>query len=418
MEATESKKFDIWSLLGGDKALWVIIIMLGITSIPVIYSAAASIAYRIDSTTSHFFVAQAAMILLSFLVIYVVHRINYQTYARFAHLLFIFALLLTALTFFVGSNFNDAQRWIRVPIIGITFQPSDFLKVALVMILARALSVRQKTISKSSLMPHFRARRGETNRDILFDTTIPLLLPIFLACGVIFKANLSTAAITFVTCCIMLYIGRVKVWELIRLVTIVLVVVTVLVSIMSAADIGRGRTWTNRIKSHIGLMDKTDEGYSDDQLQKDQAQIAIASGWGLVGKGPGNSTQRANLPEAYSDFAYAFIIEEYGAPFATFILFLYLLLFFRTIAIFRKCGTAFPSLLVLGLGLLIVMQALTNMMVSVGLFPVTGQTLPMISRGGSSLLFTSFALGMILGVSRQIDEQTLDTPKEESLLEK
>ena len=168
--------------------------------------------------------------------------------------------------------------------------------------------------------------------------------------------------------------------------------------------------------SLLGETEQVAEQSDDDNLQQEQARIAIASG-GLLGKGPGNSTQRSNLPHSYSDFAYAFIVEEYGFVGAMGILFLYLCIFFRGIVTFRRCGTAFPSLLVLGLCLMITFQAICNMLVSVCIFPVTGQTLPLISLGGSSIVFTCVALGLILGISRQVKEQSLDRPRGETMLD-
>lgn len=177
----------------------------------------------------------------------------------------------------------------------------------------------------------------------------------------------------------MLYIGRVRLKELWRLIGLVVVAMTLAITVMATFDIGRSRTWVNRLRDFVPFVENTQgteqQADSDDDLQKEQAQIAIASG-GITGKGPGNSTQRSNLPHSYSDFAYAFIAEEYGLIGAVVILFLYLCLFFRGIVIFQRCGTALPSLMVLGLSLMITLQALCNMMVSVGYFPVTGQTLP------------------------------------------
>lgn len=414
-----------WSqrIFGGDKVLWVILAIMAIVSLFVVYSSTASMAYRkLGGDTSYYFVNQVKFLAVGFVIIFLVHRINYQFYGRVARLAFLIALVFMALTFIVGVNLNSASRWIRIPIIGLTFQPSDFLKVALVMVLAQQLAIRQSVINKIPILPRLRpgAWKGKNRRislEILSNTTIPLLLPVALACGAIFFSNFSTAAITFFTCCVMLFIGRVRVKELVRLVSIVFIVMAFALVVMSTFNIGRSRTWVNRIKDFAGIEQVDTNGRSDDDnLQVEQAKIAIASG-GIIGKGPGNSTQRANLPHSYSDFAYAFIVEEYGLIGATFVLALYLWIFIRTVFIFKKCGTAFPSLLVLGLGLMITLQALFNMLVSVNLFPVTGQTLPLISLGGSSLFFTSMALGMILGVSRQINEQTLDRPKGESLLE-
>ena len=404
-------------IFGGDKVLWIVIAALAVVSLLVVYSSTASMAYKkVGGDTSHYIINQFRFMVLGFGVIYIVHRIKYQTYARYARLLFIFALCLMALTFFVGVNLNDASRWLRIPGTSYTFQPSDFLKVTLILVLARQLAKRQKTISKTPLLPvlfgtgRMTERQRRANREVWFETTLPLLFPVVLACSAIFFSNFSTAAITFFTCLVMLYIGRVRVRELWRLVRLVVVVLVLALFVMNAAGVGRAETWVNRLKSFVGIEQA--EGSrtgrdKDDDLQVEQAKIAIASG-GIFGKGPGHSTQRANLPHSYSDFAYAFIVEEYGLIGSFVVLSLYLWIFFRTIVIFQKCEKAFPSLLVLGLGVMIVLQAIFNMLVSVNLFPVTGQTLPLISLGGSSMLFTSLALGMILGVSRQVEEKTLD----------
>ncbi len=410
-------------MFSGDRALWIIIAFLAVVSLLVVYSSTASMAYRkAGGDTAHYFFSQLKFILLGFFIMVMVHRINYQKYARFTGLLFWVALGFMALTFVIGVNLNSAARWIRIPLIGITFQPSDFLRVALIAVLAQQLAKRQNYIARIPILPALTPgawrRNPKKNMDILTTTTIPLLGPIAVACGAIFFSNFSTSAITFFTCWVMLYIGRVRARELWRLIALVVLAMVLAVSIMATFNIGRSRTWVNRLGLG-GTVNQTEQVVvqrDDDDLQKEQALIAIASG-GLAGKGPGNSTQRSNLPHAYSDFAYAFIAEEYGLVGAVVILFLYLCVFFRSIVIFQRCGTALPSLLVLGLGLMITLQAISNMMVSVGYFPVTGQTLPLISLGGSSVIFTSLALGIILGISRQMKEQTLDKPKGESLLE-
>ena len=409
----------------GDRVLWVIIAILSIASLLVIYSSTASMAYRkAGGDTAHYFLQQLKFIVLGFAAMIAVHRIDYQRYARLRFLSFVFvtALLFMLLTFFVGVNLNSASRWIRIPLIGVTFQPSDFLRIALIAILARQLAKRQTNIHRMPLLPALTLRGWRKNPDknfnILTNITIPVLGPIVIACAAIFISNFSTAAITFCTCLIMLYVGRVRVRELWRLVALVFVTMVCAVSVMYAFNIGRSHTWVNRLG--IGdMMSKTEQVKAqgeDDDLQQEQARIAIASG-GLMGKGPGNSTQRSNLPHSYSDFAYAFIVEEYGLIGASLMLFLYLCIFFRGIVTFRRCGTAFPGLLVLGLCLMITFQAICNMLVSVCLFPVTGQTLPLVSLGGSSIVFTCLALGLILGISRQVKEESLDRPRKESLLE-
>ena len=405
-------------IFGGDRALWVVIVALAIVSLLVVYSSTASKAYKeVGGDTMYYVTRQFIFQIIGFITIFLVHRVNYQTYAKYTRLLFVFALCLMALTFFVGVDLNDASRWLRIPGTGYTFQPSDFLRVTMVMVLAKALAKRQMTIANSRLLPviaipysSLTEKQKRKNREIFHDNTVPLLLPVILACGLIFFSSLSTTMMVFATAMVMLYVGRVKVRELWKLLALLMVAMVLAVLLMAASGSGRGRTWVNRFKA-FAEVEQVD-GNAGDNLQEEQAKIAIASG-GIVGKGPGNSTQRANLPHSYSDFAYAFIIEEYGLIGGMVVLALYLWLFFRTVIISRKCERVFPSLLVLGLGIMIVMQAFINMMVSVGLFPVTGQTLPLISMGGSSLVFTSLALGMILGVSRQMQERTLQSAREE-----
>lgn len=404
---------------GGDRALWVVIVALAIVSLLVVYSSTASMAYKeAGGDTSHYVTRQFIFQIIGLFTIFVVHRFNYQRYAKYTRLLYILALGLMALTFFVGVDLNDASRWLRIPGTSYTFQPSDFLRVTVVMMLAKALAKRQETIANSRLFPviaipysSLSEKQRRKNVEVIRDTMLPLLVPIGLACGIIVMSSLSTTVMVFITCLVMLYVGRVRVRELGKLVVIVMLAGILFVSVMAISGSGRGKTWVNRLKAFVPV-EQVDQQEEVDDLQEVQAKIAIASG-GVIGKGPGNSTQRANLPHSYSDFAYAFIIEEYGLMGGIVVLALYLWLFFRTVIISRKCERTLPRLLVLGLGIMIVMQAFINMMVSVGLFPVTGQTLPLISMGGSSLFFTSFALGMILGVSRQMQEHSLQTAKEE-----
>lgn len=443
MEGTLTSKR--WSFRpGGDRVLWTIVIILAIVSLLVVYSSTGASVYRTSGVDgSHFsiFVRQLGIVLMGLVVVYAVHKINYQFYGRMVWAAYAVALLFTILVYFVGeaSDLADkAPRWIRIPIINFTFQPSDFLKVATVMVVARELARRQKSIDKLQLFPPLRngkaENRGKTLKEstptghegsrrsaensgkILKETTMPLLLPIFLSCAVIFPTNLSTALILFGTCFVMLFIGRIRVRQLMMLVLVLTLCAGLGVGFLYAIGKppARMETWVNRVTAFVGLGEKAED--ADYNYQIEQAKIAIASG-GISGRGAGESIQRENLPLSESDYAYAFIVEEYGAIGGLIVLLLYLWIFFRAILIFRKCGTAFPSMLVLGLGLLITLQAIANMMVSTNLAPSTGLTLPLISQGGSSELFLSLALGMMLGVSRQVEEQTLDKPKEESLLE-
>ncbi len=420
--AEDTKKSFIDRAFKGDKTLWRVVAMLAIASLLVVYSSTASMAWRMyKGDMSHYFIRQVMYLIVAFGGMYVTYMFNYQFYYKISRPIFFLSLVSVALLFVVGESRNEAARWLRIPGSDITIQPSDFIRVTVIMLLARELAKRQKIIDKIAILPSLTfggwAREPKKNMDILRNTTIPLLLPTALACGAIYVSNFSTAAMTFLTCWVMLYIGRVKKSELWKLMGIVTLVVSVAVITMATFDIGRSRVWVNRLVSFTGVTVFQIDGYrqGDDGYQKNQAKIAVAAGWPF-GTGPGKSTQRANLPHSDSDFAYAFIIEEYGLIGGVVVLALYLWLFFRTIVIFQRCGTAFPSLLVLGLGLMIAIQAFINIYVSVGLGPVTGQPLPVISRGGTSLVFTSIALGMILGVSRQMEEQSLDKPKGESML--
>lgn len=423
MEAETVKR---WSLrLGGDRALWTIVIILAIVSLLVVYSSTGASVYSSNGADgSHFriFVRQLSIVLMGLAVVFAVHKINYQFYGRVVWSAYALALVFTILVYFIGeaSDMADkAPRWIRIPIINFTFQPSDFLKVATVMVVARELARRQKVIDRMPLFPPFMPKKWRGNKDsmkILTGNTLPLLLPVLVSCTAIFPTNLSTALILFATCFVMLFIGRVRLRDLGKFLLILAVAGGLGLGFMYATGLKpeRLKTWESRIGAFFGFGEKADD--SNYNYQIEQAKIAIASG-GISGRGAGESIQRENLPLAESDYAYAFLVEEYGAIGGLIVLLLYLWIFFRAILIFRKCGTAFPSMLVLGLALLITLQAIANMMVSTNLMPSTGLTLPLISQGGSSELFLSLALGMILGVSRQVEEQTLDKPKEESLLE-
>jgi cell division protein FtsW len=291
------------------------------------------------------------------------------------------------LTLILGTSLNSASRWLTLPGIGLTVQTSDFAKLALIMYVARMLSQKQDVIDDYKL------------------AFLPIIIPIALVCILILPANFSTSALLFLTTFILMFIGRINVKHLLSLVGIGILAMSLFVMIALYTNrSGRIGTWKHRIENYIN-----DEG--DGNYQVKQSKIAIATG-GFLGKGPGNSTQRNFLPHPYSDFIYAIVIEEYGAVGAIIVLFLYLYLLFRAAVIVRKCDRTFPAFLTIGLVISLVFQAMINMAVAVNIIPVTGQTLPLISMGGSSILFTGIALGIILSVSRSIIEpgqnQTLE----------
>lgn len=425
LERKPKKKLKLNSLFGGDKALWIIIIALLIISMLLTLSATV---YKPGGTPTSKLLNQLIFIVSGIIGLLIVHLIRYQIYGRIASLVFTLGLVLTTLALFIGPEGAGARRDLMVPGFDFSFQPFEILKIGLIMVMAKQLARRQRDIEDTPILPSFRWSEWKKDRpkqrEIFRTETVPLLLPIFATCAVTFFAvGNSTTLIIAVTCFVMLYIGRVRIADLGKLAAMA----AILAAILFATGLARVGTGKSRISTfNPEMMTKhtrvNSEGvevyYSPGEAgQSVNAKMSIASGR-FFGKGPGMSTHRSNLEEAEKDFAYAFIIEEYGAIGGLFVLLLFLWLFFRTIEIFKKCGTAFPSLLVLGLGLMITLQAMIHMLVSVALFPITGQQLPLISKGGTSLIFTLIALGMILGVSRQTANRTLDTTKDESLFEK
>jgi cell division protein FtsW len=299
-------------------------------------------------------------------------------------------------TLFFGTAINSGSRWIRLPVVNLTFQTSDLAKLALFMFLARLLSIKQGSIKD--------LRKG----------FLPVLLPVGLTCALIAPANLSTALMLGATCCILFFIGRVQVKHIGMLALAGIVGVVLLFFVSKATGFGRAATWEKRITDFRGGKEK-DGGKKEEVFQVQQAKIAIANG-GVFGRGPGHSLQRDYLPEAYSDFIYSSIIEEYGLVGGAVLVLLYLIFLWRSIILFRRCPYAFGAFLAVGLSITLVFQAMLNMAVNVHLVPVTGLTLPMVSMGGSSIWFTSIAIGIVLSVSRYVDEmegkgaQPLPTP--------
>jgi cell division protein FtsW len=383
----------------GDRVIWTMVILLAVTSLLVVYSATGSLAYKMyKGRTEVYLFKQFAFIALGILIIYFAHRVNYTLYSKVALILYLLSIPLLIYTLFFGTNLNDANRWIRLPVINMTFQTSDMAKLALFMYVSRQLSRKQQVIKDF--------KKG----------FLPVVLPIALTCILIVPANLSTALLTGATGLLLCFIGRVRLIHILLTVGIAAIPVAILIMIASATYDGKkvadkpqsgvvdklkskGRigTWISRVQDFM-YAKKDDAPY---QIQ--QAKIAIAKG-GWVGVGPGNSTQRNFLPHPYSDFIYAIIIEEYGMAGGAMIIFIYLVFLIRCIRLFRKCPYAFGAFLALGLSFTLVIQAMANMAVNVNLFPVTGVTLPLVSMGGSSFLFTCLAIGIILSVGRNVEQ--------------
>ncbi|NQV03424.1 MAG: cell division protein FtsW [Bacteroidia bacterium] len=370
----------------GDKVIWIIVIILSIFSLLAVYSSTGLLAYKKQGgDTEHYLLRQFFILGLGFFLMYPMYLIKYTYYSRLAQIGLILTIPLLLVTLISGTNLNETNRWLTVPIINITFQSSDVAKLFLIMYVARVLSKNQEQIKEF--------KKG----------FLPAILPVIIICLLILPPNFSTAAILFATCIVLMFIGRVNLKYIMALAGFGVVAIILILGIAMKAPnlLPRSTTWKKRIEN---FLDK-DKASSDETYQVDQAKIAIVSG-GVLGKSPGKSTQRNFLPHPYSDFIFAIIIEEYGLVGGAIVMLLYLILFFRVIRIANKCPGNFGALLSVGIGFSLVFQALINMAVAVNLFPVTGQTLPLISMGGTSIWFTCISLGIILSVSRRTEIAT------------
>jgi cell division protein FtsW len=366
--------------------------LLTMASLVVVYSSTGTLAYKLSKSTESYLFKQAVFILLGILVIYFAHLVNYTIYSRVAVVLYLLSIPLLVYTLFFGTSINEASRWIKLPIINLTFQTSDMAKLALFMYLSLQLSRKQDVI-------------GDFRKGFL-----PLMVPVAVICLLIAPANLSTALLTGGISMLLMFIGRVRFKHIAVVLAMLAIPVGILIAIALSLPKGEGvdalpkvlskgrvKTWVTRIRD-FSNPDRQEEAY-----QVQQAKIAIAKG-GWVGLGPGNSEARNFLPHPYSDFIYAIIIEEYGILGGAALLLLYLWFLFRCIGIFKRCPFAFGAFLALGLGFTLAVQATVNMAVNVNLFPVTGVTLPLVSMGGSSFLFTCVAIGIILSVARNVEK--------------
>jgi cell division protein FtsW len=353
----------------GDPIIWAIVILLSMFSILVVYSATGTLAYKTaGGNTELYLFRHSFQIFLSLFVMWLAHKIPYKKYGMYSRIALLVAIPLLVITFSFGSNINEANRWLTIPVINQAFQPSDLAKFALIATIASMLAKRQRNI------------------DDFKSTFLPIIFAVGLICMLIGLANMSTAILLLLTSLLIMFIGRVPMKYLF------MVVMAGMLGLTIAVFAGqRGNTFYSRIEAFFNE--------DEVQFQAEQSFIAIATG-GVTGKGPGNSEQRNSLPHPYSDFIYAIIIEEYGLIGGVSVLFLYLALLYRGMRIVANSNKAFGGLLSAGLSFALVIQALVNMAVAVGLGPITGLPLPLLSMGGTSLVFTGTALGIILSVSR------------------
>lgn len=364
--------------LKGDRVIWAILAVLSVFSILVVYSSTGTLAWRERGGDTEAYLFKHTMILAMGLALaYLAYLMHYRRYAKIAPILLLAAVPLLLLTIMFGAEINDARRWIVIPGLGLSFQTSDFAKLALIVYVAREISSKQDYIKDWK------------------QAFVPIIVPVLIVCGLIAPANLSTAVLLMVVCIGMMFVGRVSLKYIGLLLLLGVVLFSALIFLGEFfPNYIRVDTWTSRITDFI----ENPQG----SFQIQQAKIAIANGeW--IGNGPGNSIQRNFLPSPYADFIYAVICEEYGFVGGALIVVLYVVLFFRVTRLVTKSPKAFGAMMATGLTMLLVMQAFANIAVSVHLVPVTGLSLPMISMGGTSTLFSCLAFGMILSVSKHIE---------------
>ncbi len=374
------EKIDGW--FRGDKGIWTILIVLSLASLLAVYSSTGTKAFlEMNGNTSAYVFRHGMILVAGLFLTFICHRFHYMVFARLATFGMLLAIPLLLYTLLFGSEINQARRWIEIPLLGLSFQTSDYAKLALIAYLALTISKNNEYIKDF--------RKG----------FLPLIIPTIVICGLIMPSNFSTAALLLLTCVVMMFIGRVAVKYLGVMALGGALLVGGMVALGSVLpDDVRVNTWANRIAE---FKEGGEGGY-----QVQLAKIAIANG-GWTGVGPGNSFQRNYLPYSYADFIYAIICEEYGLIGAILIVSCYLYLFYRCVKLVTRSPHAFGAHLAMGLSLSIMVQAFANMAVSVNLMPVTGVTLPLVSMGGTSILFMSVTLGIILSVSRHTEETSV-----------
>lgn len=382
--------------LRGDRYIWLVVLGLSLFSILAVYSSTIALSFQeANGNTEYFVLKHIGIMLFGVVMMYLAHLIPYRFYSRISQILLWLSIPLLIYTLFFGVEINDASRWITIPVVNLTFQTSDLARFALIMYTARLLSRKQELVHSFK------------------EAFVPVMLPVGLVCALIFPDNLSTASILFVTCLLLMFIGRVH-FKYIAVTALsgLLLVASIIALSYLMPDVGRFATWQSRLESFTGGGDVPD--------QVVVAKTSIAMG-GVLGQGPGNSTQVHHFPLAYADYIYALIIEEYGLLGGIVILLLFLILMYRCIRIVVYAPSSFGALLAIGLGLSLTIQALINMGVATSLLPVTGLTLPFISMGGTSLWFTSLSFGIILSVSREIEllklQEQGELPEDETIHE-
>ena len=372
--------------LKGDYQIWTLVAAFSLISIVVVFSATGKMAIMSNGGTLSFLFKHSSLVIMGLVTMYFFHHIDYHKYAQFSNVGVILSILMLIYTYKYGVSINDARRWLRLPLIGMTFMPSDLAKLSLISNLAAMLAKRQHV-------------------QYAIQELWPMIIKIILICACIALTNVSTAVLLFLTCFLLMYFGRVPTEYLAVLIAGIFLAASLLVMTGTGSRIKTARSRiTNYVQGIKGKKEKDADKQSSYQI--DRSFYAIANG-GLFGKGPGRSQQRYFLSQADSDFVYAIIIEEWGFIGGFTVLCMYLWLLYRGMKAVDSSGRAFGGLLSAGLTFSLVIQALVNMGVATGLGPVTGQPLPMLSMGGSSLIFTGMTVGIIIAVSRDKVEDSV-----------
>ena len=393
---------EITKKISGDRVIWVMVILLAAFSILAVYSSTGSLAYKKQNGNTEFYLLKhGGIILVGFILMYLTYRIPYHYFSKYALYGLIGAIALLIYAIINGKTINESYRFIEIPMTHITFQPSDIAKVALYAYIARILNQKQE------VLPKF--KEGFWH----------LLWPVGLVCLLVLPGNFSTAALIFLVAFAMFIVGNAY-WK--HLLILLLSGLILAVSVITIGQefpnlLPRATTWSDRIVDFVkgDELDAVERLNDPDYQQSEQAKIAIATG-GLFGKAPGKSIQRNFLPSAFSDFIWAVIIEEYGLILGGIsLMMIYLIILYRGIKIALACPTIFGTLLAFGITFSIILQAFINTAVAAGLMPVTGQTLPMVSMGGTSIWFTCIMFGMLQSIAR--GDKKIDIVQEEKLVE-
>lgn len=388
--------------LKGDGVIWIITLFLLAFSLVSVYSFVPILVKMEGGTPMKYLIKHFIYVVIAFSAMYWVHKKDPAYFSKLARFSFYISIGLLIFTMFFGTRVNGAGRWIPIPFIGLTFQASDFAKLALILYISRLLVKKKDQLNSWK------------------DGFWPIMFPIILICGLIVKDNFSTAAIVFMICLVILFLGKVPMSKIVTLVGGgLLLFAFVIVTHKALPDLNllpRYQTWENRILSRFEMKPEVpDEILVVDNAQAKNAELGIFNG-GIIGQGPGEGKVKEYVPEAYADFFFASFVEEFGLIGAVVLVMLYLILLYRMIRIALKSDKLFETYTVLGIGILLLSQATVNMLVCTGVFPVTGQNMPLLAMGGSALIMTCIAIGIVQSIATRQQPQEEKTEKENAFV--